>query len=390
MERLAAKLSPSKGVKNISRRLTWAFDKSDVNRAFTSIERVKTLVNIALNNDLYTISTMMAKELSGLNDGVASLQNDQQLGHRRNLESWLSKIDFNARQQEILRARTPGTGEWLLESPLFQLWVGSEGCKRMWCPGIPGGGKTVMSSMIVDHLTSKFKSSARIAVTCLFCNYKEQSEQTAEAFLANLIKQLIQVKPPPDELWKLYERKPPSSPSWFDLCRVLQAQLPLFDHVYVIIDALDETEEESSIRQTLLPFLMQDGLPIKLLVTSRDERSIESIFEPFVDSLDTDSEVQPPSLDASLACIDSHEEKVKCTARLRIKASDADLCSYITSRINSASLLARHVKKEPSLGEEIVEKVIQGAKDMYVDSLITVFRCGNSLKACLSVHLAHP
>lgn len=51
MDDLADKLSPAKGVKKLTRALLWTLDKKDVDILLSEIERLKTLVGLALQND---------------------------------------------------------------------------------------------------------------------------------------------------------------------------------------------------------------------------------------------------------------------------------------------------------------------------------------------------
>src|SRR5271169_6592143 len=51
LERLASKLSPTGGVKGVGNTLTWYFQKDEINEILSTIERQKSLFNLALEND---------------------------------------------------------------------------------------------------------------------------------------------------------------------------------------------------------------------------------------------------------------------------------------------------------------------------------------------------
>ncbi|KAH0551049.1 hypothetical protein GP486_007597 [Trichoglossum hirsutum] len=51
LEELTRKLKPEKGIKKLSKTLLWTLDKIEIDRAFTKIERLKTLVSLALQDD---------------------------------------------------------------------------------------------------------------------------------------------------------------------------------------------------------------------------------------------------------------------------------------------------------------------------------------------------
>jgi len=88
---------------------------------------------------------------------------------------WLSPIDFPAQQHDIITQRQEGTGQWFLDSPEFKRWLqGSD--KTLFCPGIPGAGKTMMAAIAIDHLC-RTAQCGDIVVAYLFRNYKAQADQ---------------------------------------------------------------------------------------------------------------------------------------------------------------------------------------------------------------------
>ena len=60
----------------------------------------------------------------------------------RAILKWLNP-GFSISQEDVLSRRHPGTGSWLLEHETFKAWVKHTG-SILWCPGIPGAGKTVL------------------------------------------------------------------------------------------------------------------------------------------------------------------------------------------------------------------------------------------------------
>jgi hypothetical protein len=64
---------------------------------------------------------------------------------------WLTSIDYSSQQSDFIGRRQAGTGEWLLKSNEFQGWV-NQNKQTLFCPGIPGAGKTIATSIVVNHL----------------------------------------------------------------------------------------------------------------------------------------------------------------------------------------------------------------------------------------------
>jgi hypothetical protein len=51
LEQLASRLEPSKGVKKVGRALTWPFQTEEIKEILSTIERQKSLFDLALQND---------------------------------------------------------------------------------------------------------------------------------------------------------------------------------------------------------------------------------------------------------------------------------------------------------------------------------------------------
>ena len=74
---------------------------------------------------------------------------------------WLTSVDYSPQQNDFIGRRQEGTGEWLVESDEFQHWENNKKC-ILFCPGIPGSGKTMIVSIVVDHLFKKFRNDPGI------------------------------------------------------------------------------------------------------------------------------------------------------------------------------------------------------------------------------------
>lgn len=356
---LVARIEPSNGAKMLGKQLMWKFEKSEMRDILDKMERIKTLVGIALTDDLFSLSQAMkrelnaiGKEVAGITDGITALHDGQQkIGEgvsditfgvtalnvgqqeeeRRQIENWLSPIDFRSRQQEILKGAQAGTRQWLFDSEKFRSWVVADR-GTLWCPGIPGAGKTVTSSIVIDHLHSNYKKS-NVAVTCLFCNYRDRAAQSAEIFMANLLKQVIQQRRTISaELRELFNERKKGWLTFAESANLLRGEISRFSKVFVVFDALDETSEHEDIRRLVLSELQ--NLPINLLVTSRYEKSIE--------------------------------QRLEKAERLEIRATPADVQTYVKARIPSEHLLARHIQADPTMQETIVDRIVDKSQGMYV------------------------
>ena len=109
---------------------------------------------------------------------------------RRAIIEWLSPLQYRRRQSEIYNDAV-FLGQSFLESNEYKAW--REG--RPWILygyGLPGAGKTVLSSIIVSQLQTQFFPT-KIPVLCVFLSHKEH-RQTITNVLGSLLKQLIQLQ----------------------------------------------------------------------------------------------------------------------------------------------------------------------------------------------------
>src|SRR6266536_6378666 len=128
-------------------------------------------------------------------DGVDRLHERQDNQDRRQehqaILNWLTPIDYAPQQSDFISRRQEGTGEWLLNSDEFQAWLNTSK-QTLFCPGMPGAGKTIIASIVVDHVCTRFQKDPSIGIAYIYCNFRQQHDQKPEDILASLLKQLVQ------------------------------------------------------------------------------------------------------------------------------------------------------------------------------------------------------
>ncbi len=213
---------------------------------------------------------------------VKLVQNQEDRGHQTILD-WITPIDYAPQQSDFINRRQAGTGQWLLESAEFEAWL-QIGKQTLFCPGIPGAGKTILTSIVVEELSTRCEISGNIGIAYLYCNYRRRHEQKPEDLFASLLKQFVQEQPSiPDSVKTLYTRykNKRTRPSLEEILRTLQSVVIVYSRVFIIIDALDECQVFSGCRQRLLLglFDLQAKCGVNLFATSRPISSIEKEFE---------------------------------------------------------------------------------------------------------------
>jgi hypothetical protein len=136
--------------------------------------------------------------------GVDRLLREQHAQEYNTTLDWLTPINYGPQQSDFIGRRQAGTGQWLLDSAEFQAWLYTKK-QTLFCPGIPGSGKTILTSIVVDYLYTKFRKDQDVGIAYLYCDFRRQHEQNPEELLASLLKQLIQEQSsPPNSVKILY------------------------------------------------------------------------------------------------------------------------------------------------------------------------------------------
>ncbi|KAK4693266.1 hypothetical protein P7C71_g4101, partial [Lecanoromycetidae sp. Uapishka_2] len=268
--------SSDKRRKRLGIALKWPFDKDDVAKIVQKVEYFKSSFTAALAkdniklsiatqrdiqvlrrdfSDLNIINHAALGEIQNMSSDVAKITRFQLSQEDKNLLANLSSIKFDAIHADIRVRRAENTGEWFLKDPIFKEW--SEGSSGMlWCPGIPGSGKTVLSSLVVDSL--KEASGAKSATIGIYCTYKKR--RSTVDLIGSLVVQLAEGLPelPARLREKLYETRPMDLPT---LTTFTVDLLRTYSTVNIVVDALDECADGISLLTELKSLLAPHGSP---------------------------------------------------------------------------------------------------------------------------------
>ncbi|KAH8148970.1 uncharacterized protein LAJ45_06945 [Morchella importuna] len=176
-------------------RLKWPLQAGETKEYVEKIERFKSTVDIALGLDnrasmrrleenvksaTLLVQDFRAETKSMMNLATQNSEPSQaDASSRKAILDWLYPGDFNAKHYEIGNRRQKGTGDWLLKSPEFIGWVeGRLKSRLLWGHGIPGAGKTFLSSTVIDHLGNTSSTKRGFLLVHLHINYLCQQTTT--------------------------------------------------------------------------------------------------------------------------------------------------------------------------------------------------------------------
>ncbi|KAI9827636.1 MAG: hypothetical protein M1819_006925 [Sarea resinae] len=307
--------------------LTWPFSEERTQEITCMLHRHFSLFQSALNADAFPSGTETLNEIRG-----NQLENSGE-NHPEGLD-WLSRINVRQRHHDISSRRQDGTGRWLLEDIVINDWLEANNSTRVvWCPGDPGTGKTVMTSLLIDYIESK-NDTEDVGIAFMYFDFQDPKMQTASEIIASLVHQLAKrTKHLPRDLRDLYGELKDGlgQPQFNPLLAVLKSLCNNFKQTYIILDALDEfgdLGEREILLSSLIP-LTQGSL--KLLATSR-----------------------PNHVDLKL--------QFDNVPQVEIRAPEDDIRNYARERMGADQDFTRQIT--PSLEEQIINTVAQRASGM--------------------------
>jgi len=285
---------------------------------------------------LLTICTSLGL-LDGISTDVQKVVSHQKSQEHQTILNWLTNIDYGPQQSDYFRRRQKGTGQWLLDSTEFQLWLQTDQ-QTLFCPGIPGAGKTILTSIIIEELSIRFCSQPTIGIAYIYCNFQRHNEQSLNHLLRSLLKQLAHNQSSiPRIVQDLYDRHKGkhTQPSFEETSRALYSVASMYSRVFIIIDALDECQVSEGCRSRFLSdiFALQQKSKVNIFATSR--------FIPEV------------------------TEKFMGYTSLEIRANNGDVRKYLEGRILQSD---RELLK--NFREEIITKITEVVDGMYVHWMI--------------------
>ncbi|WDK16644.1 hypothetical protein CGRA01v4_07927 [Colletotrichum graminicola] len=197
-------------------------------------------------------------------------------------------LDFEKTHAESFRIaqRTPKAGRWFLKSTEFEEQWRDGGLRKLWCHGIPGTGKTVLSSIIINHLRARFSSNPEIACVFIYFDHRQHQDHCLTKLLCSMILQLsrgakhLSAKiQEAHGAWKSTQQMPAER----DYLKMLKSQAKGFKRIFFVVDALDECLDDELETNTLNGFLgVCRELPdsFRLLFTSRPVSKFKTLTDP--------------------------------------------------------------------------------------------------------------
>ncbi|RPA71657.1 hypothetical protein BJ508DRAFT_87980 [Ascobolus immersus RN42] len=293
LEALAARKAKGKW-KVWKTKLKWPLKEAEVISVTKRLEFFHRSFHLALQIDTTNLvlqvidagnhTTSLVSNVAATTEDMKNLElrrvNEEKLSR---LLRWLSPYHYDSKHQESKDRHIRGTGAWVFNDPVLIRWRSTRGA-RLWIHGIPGAGKTILASTIIDFLEEELENEPESSLAYFYCQYSKQPArdpvQIARSILAQCFSKMdygrIEAGFPELVGRELRVQAPPESID--SLCQHVLKAVSFYSDVYVVLDGIDECPPES--RYKILAFLrgISSSLHLHLLVVSRNEADIRKSF----------------------------------------------------------------------------------------------------------------
>ncbi len=201
------------------------------------------------------------------------------------IRRWLRAPDPSPNYHAAIRKRQVDTGLWFLDSEQYAKWKADDTSSVLWLRGLPGGGKTVLCSTVIQDVLQYCGDDPGKEVAYFFFDFNDVQKQDPEGMVRSLICQFsYQCLKRPGGLDTLFSScEDGQQPALNALLDVTQQMVQDFPHTYIILDALDECVDRAGLLSILERMTRWQLLNLHIFVTSRPEQDIETSLERFVD-----------------------------------------------------------------------------------------------------------
>lgn len=264
------------------KRAKWPLKEKEVAKIVGFIESHKQTFILATSADSLQLD-LEIKEI--VTETSTTIQKMILSGEDEKVLSWLRLVNTSTNHKLACDKREPTTGDWFLQSESFVNWTKTQ-TASLWLHGIPGAGKTILCSTIIERVKNLCDSPNSLDQYAYFY-FDFRDKPSAALMLRCIIADLCDRKMfVPAQLHKLYRQcdNGRREPEQLDVIQIFSALLASTYRTFIILDALDECSSGSD-RNCLLKVLkeMISMENLSILLTSRREKDIAEKLDPLID-----------------------------------------------------------------------------------------------------------
>lgn len=250
-----------------------------------------------------------------------------------------SPLDYHLTHRRLRSECHQGTTQWIFDHDSYKAWKESTESSSVHCSGIPGSGKTILASSIVESLIADPVDPSHL-ICFYYCDYADHQTLDPAIMLGTFVRQILERSHHAEGLreWVLNQwANHDSRPLARELLPAILDAFERFEHVTIVIDALDELSppHQHECGSIISRFLGLSACQVKVFLSCR--------FEAIVLN-----KVPQPRFSIALS------------PKLLSKDIYRFVEDMVQDKIDSKDLTIQ----DPALQQEINDKLHEGAEDM--------------------------
>ncbi|KAF5008325.1 hypothetical protein FDECE_5368 [Fusarium decemcellulare] len=306
-----------------------------------------TFIQLKTRDDLRVMLETLDTPVRRWNESYEHIANHIDATRRREILESISSQPYKQHHSRETSEVMPGTGTWLLQHSTYVQWKNDSASSILWLHGIPGSGKSKLTSIVVEDSLAAYQQKQAPAPAYFYCsrNPSEPERSDSSKILASIARQLAEPENRGPLLKAAVDVYEELHGGLFSLDAIRKFILRLLESyrssvVAIIIDALDECQELSQgpLLDCIQDLLRDSPCLLKVFVSSRDDQGICCRLETY------------PNM------------------YLSSDLNSGDIQFFVqseTRRLIDRGYLLRSSKRKKELGEIIVQKITTSAQGMF-------------------------
>ncbi|KAK3368329.1 hypothetical protein B0H63DRAFT_404201, partial [Podospora didyma] len=260
--------------------LAWPRKRTKALALVEQISRHRDTIHLALSAELSKDVKEIKAELRAIRDALSGMQINRHKSQRREIHKWLETTNPTSNHHDAYRVHEDDTSQWVLRLDEWKAWLeGTSGSRFLWIHGIPGAGKTILASFLVEQIrahcaaTGDDKKHGLAYYYCYFGRSQDEAGPCLSWIFSQLCRQ-VQFIPEAVNMLQLCQQHPSLELKTI-LYKGLEVLLQKFETAYIVIDAVDESLPRAGLLDVIRRLSTESRFSkIRLLATSREYRDI--------------------------------------------------------------------------------------------------------------------
>jgi hypothetical protein len=190
---------------SLKAKLKWPFESKSIVNKLKLLEKQKGTFQLAVTALQTRITSKTCNQVSEVQDSlldvheavleggkrvVGSVDRLRNESKRMAILNWYKTSDPEQNHKVSRAKHEPETAKWIFDDKKFLSWA-TNPSESLWLHGIPGAGKTILSSTIIDYLQHRHEEERLTRVIYYYFDFGDNKKQTVAGFLQSLVYQLI-------------------------------------------------------------------------------------------------------------------------------------------------------------------------------------------------------